>query len=197
MDAAVSCSALAWLSVRAERSWLPCAISELAVATPSEPERTVDTTSTRLDCICCKAASIRAVSLSPVAAMSWVRSPLAMWCAMLTASLSGAVMALINNHDATLPSAMTTATMAMKTLMLSLYLLSACPYSTLTSASCSTINWFSSLSAALMGPSRSSTTRVVFSRSPFSKDARSSARAGLALEKLSLALAMLRFSSSE
>lgn len=40
MDAAVCCSALAWLSARALRSWLPEAISELALATDSEPSRT-------------------------------------------------------------------------------------------------------------------------------------------------------------
>ncbi|MNT55155.1 hypothetical protein D3C72_1923710 [compost metagenome] len=44
IDAAVSSSALAWLSVRADRSVLPCAICTLAVATLSDPPRTLRTT---------------------------------------------------------------------------------------------------------------------------------------------------------
>ena len=48
MEAAVCSSALAWLSVRALRSWLPWAISALAVATPSEPWRTLVTVETNV-----------------------------------------------------------------------------------------------------------------------------------------------------
>ncbi|OOV09027.1 hypothetical protein RF819_09550 [Rhodoferax fermentans] len=77
MLAEVSSSALACCSVRADRSWLASAISELAVATPSEPLRTLLTTSTRLACIKDKASSSSPTSSRLACKMRAVRSPLA------------------------------------------------------------------------------------------------------------------------
>ena len=56
MEAAVSSSALAWCSVRWLRSLFPCEISALAVATSSEPSRTVATTSVSDTCMRAMAA---------------------------------------------------------------------------------------------------------------------------------------------
>ena len=74
MEAAVSSSALAWLSVRADKSWLPCAISELAMATLSEPRRTCDTTWARPSFMAASWA-IRLVVSPSLTAMGWVKSP--------------------------------------------------------------------------------------------------------------------------
>ncbi len=60
MEAAVCSRALAWLSVRADRSWLPWAISLLAVATPSALRRTSVTmraTLSRMACTPCSTLS--------------------------------------------------------------------------------------------------------------------------------------------
>ncbi len=80
IDAAVSSSALAWLSVREDRSWLPCAISALAVETCSEPWRTRSTTLARLS----RMAWIPCIKLSLDldAGMSTERSPWAIWWVM-------------------------------------------------------------------------------------------------------------------
>ena len=77
MDAAVSSSALAWLSVRADRSVLPWAICTLAVATLSDPLRTLRTTCVSCVRICCKASSNWPTSLVPWA----MGAPLTAGCA--------------------------------------------------------------------------------------------------------------------
>ena len=80
MEAAVCSSALAWLSVRPDRSWLPWAISLLAVATLSAPWRTSCTMCAMLS----RMARMPCVTLllSRVGGISTVRSPLAMLCVM-------------------------------------------------------------------------------------------------------------------
>ena len=88
MDAAVCSSALACDSVRADRSLFPWAISALAVATPSEPWRTLDTTETSDLVMASSAVSSCATSSLPWVLMAWVRSPLATACATSTALLS-------------------------------------------------------------------------------------------------------------
>ncbi len=92
IDAAVSSRALAWLSVRAARSVLPCAICALAVATPSAPWRTRPTTSVSWRRICNSAAIRRPISLLPWAMSLPDRSPRATARASSTACATGCVM---------------------------------------------------------------------------------------------------------
>ena len=90
MAAAVSSSALAWLSVRADRSWLPWAISALAVATPSAPWRTRATTWVSWRRICSSSAAVRRPTSSlPWAMSAPARSPCATACARSMACPSG------------------------------------------------------------------------------------------------------------
>ncbi len=84
MLAAVSSRALAWLSVRALRSWLPWAIWLLAAATDSEPERTVATTLARLSRMVRRLAS-RLSGLPSATCTSTARLPCEISLAMLEA----------------------------------------------------------------------------------------------------------------
>ena len=87
--AAVCCSALACCSVRPDRSWLPCAICALAVATLSELSRTSVTTCTRL--LRMRARPAIKLSVSPgLSTICTVRSPCATAFTVLAASLGSA-----------------------------------------------------------------------------------------------------------
>ena len=89
MDEAVCSSAAACCSVRAERSWLPSAISWLAMATPSEPLRTRATMPERLPCINPSWAIMLSLSLARI----WMgvrKSPAATLCANAVASAGSA-----------------------------------------------------------------------------------------------------------
>ncbi|MNV13801.1 hypothetical protein D3C71_1044610 [compost metagenome] len=96
IEAAVSSSALAWLSVRAERSVLPWAICTLAVATFSEPLRTWRTTCVSWLRICCSACSSWPTSLVPWASGAPLRSPCATARDSATACDSGTVIERTN-----------------------------------------------------------------------------------------------------
>ena len=117
MDAAVSCSALACCSVRALRSLLPWAISDDAVATFSEPERTCPTMRDRFCCISFSDRSRCAISLrlSPTSGMWTDRLPWLISSAACTARCTGPTMERVvhsankapSTSDATAASAST------------------------------------------------------------------------------------------
>ncbi len=89
IEAAVSSRLLACDSVRAERSWLPLAISPDATCTPSTSWRTSVTTACRLTL---SWFSARARSPSSPDSCPWKRaerSPAAIWLAKFTASSTG------------------------------------------------------------------------------------------------------------
>ncbi|MNQ57919.1 hypothetical protein D3C85_720900 [compost metagenome] len=95
IDDAVSSSELACSSVREDRSRLPLAISDDAVAMVSVPLRTWPTMLTRLEFMSFSARSSWPVS-SVVCTSIWlVRSPEATVCATFTAALIGWVMARV------------------------------------------------------------------------------------------------------
>ena len=108
MLAAVSSRALACCSVRVDKSWLPWAISALAVATPLEPSRTFRTSRVRLPCIVCSEASSTPTSSDPVAWMGVVKSPSATFSDRATASAIGAVMRRLSHTDASSEATATT-----------------------------------------------------------------------------------------
>jgi len=92
IEEAVCSSALAWASVRPDRSWLPWAISPLARATPSAPPRTWATMGRSRARICCWAAISWPTSLLPWGRSAPLRSPPATAWANSTACPSGRVM---------------------------------------------------------------------------------------------------------
>ncbi len=91
IDAAVSCSALACCSVRADRSWLPEAICDDAVAMPSADSRTRLTMCTRLSFMRPSAAISWPVSSERSTTMRELRSPPATASASTTQRSSGRV----------------------------------------------------------------------------------------------------------
>jgi hypothetical protein len=117
IDAAVCCSALACCSVRLDRSWLPEAISDDAVAMPSADRRTWPTIVTRLTFIRLSAASSLPVSSLRSTTMSELRSPLATASASTTQRSSGRVTAEASiqpSASAISTAALLTATMVMR-----------------------------------------------------------------------------------
>jgi hypothetical protein len=108
IDAAVCCSALACCSVRVDRSLLPCAISLEAVATLSELERTLATTSARLRRISLTAASRRAASSRPSTVISNSRSPAATREVACSAMRSGRVMLTVIRQASSAEAIITT-----------------------------------------------------------------------------------------
>ena len=109
MLAAVCCRLEAVCSVRAERSWLPMAISDEASDTDSTPLRTSPTTPRRRATICPSERSMWPNSSLRVVWMSRVRSPAAMASMAATASSSGRVMERTRNRVISTPSTTTTA----------------------------------------------------------------------------------------
>ncbi len=93
IEAAVSCNALACCSVRLDRSWLPDAICDDAVAMPSADWRTWLTIVTRLPFIRLNAASSWPVSSLRSTTMWELRSPAATASASTTQRSSGRVTA--------------------------------------------------------------------------------------------------------
>ncbi len=106
IDDAVSSSAAACCSVRADKSWLPEAISLAAVAIVSVAPRTWPTMAVRLAFMSLSAASNRPVSFCAPISTVWVRSPAATRCASATACPSGPVMARTSVSPSTSASAM-------------------------------------------------------------------------------------------
>ena len=104
MEAAVCSSALACCSVRCDRSWLPRAISVLAVATLSAFRRTSATTRARLVCMLCRVRSSWATSSSPWACSGCDRSPWAMRSVRCMAWRSALVMERPITAAAPMPS---------------------------------------------------------------------------------------------
>ena len=92
MDEAVCCRLLAVCSVRAERSWLPVAISALAVWMPWLVSRTSVTSLRSASCITLSDWVRSASSSLPLTVICRFRSPAAMAWAMLRASSIGATM---------------------------------------------------------------------------------------------------------
>ena len=87
--AAVACSALAWVSVRCDRSMLPEAISREPMATPSAPALSVTTMPSRLALMRPKAVSNWPTSSVDVLSIDCVRSPSATRSATATARRNG------------------------------------------------------------------------------------------------------------
>ncbi len=125
MEAAVSSRALAWLSVRPDRSWLPCEISALADATLSALARTPATTRARLPCMWPSAFSSAAASSRPWAWMDWVRSPSAIKPAPRTANCKGPVTERLNKIAAPAPTSSATAVTTIRMARLSVACLAA------------------------------------------------------------------------
>ncbi len=92
IDAAVSSSALACASLRAESSRLPVAICADAVAMVSVPLRTPETMRVRLPFISWSAPISSAVSSRPLTVIVVCKSPAATLRAIITACASGRVM---------------------------------------------------------------------------------------------------------
>ena len=110
VDEAVSSSELACSSVRADRSWLPCAIWAEAQAMASVPARTLPTMSARLSCMALSDLSRVPISSLPLTSI-WVdRSPLATVWAIANASLSGAVMLRASHTMIAAPTSTVTST---------------------------------------------------------------------------------------
>ena len=105
MDDAVFSSALAWLSVRADRSLLPEAISALAVATLSALTLTLRTMPPKLACIRAMAVSSCTVSSLPDGCTAEDRSPCAIWSAICTAWAMGWDSALASHRAANISAA--------------------------------------------------------------------------------------------
>ena len=95
IDDAVSSSELACSSVREDRSRLPLAICDDAVAIVSVPPRTWPTMFTRLEFMSFSACSSWPVSSVVCTSIRLVRSPEATVCATFTAELIGCVMARV------------------------------------------------------------------------------------------------------
>ena len=93
IDAAVCCNALACCSVRLDRSWLPEAISEDAVAMPSADWRTRSTIVTRLPFMRLRADSSWPISSVRSTTIVELRSPEDTASATLTQRSSGRVIA--------------------------------------------------------------------------------------------------------
>ncbi|MNT39120.1 hypothetical protein D3C72_1753410 [compost metagenome] len=108
MEAAVSSSAEACCSVRADRSLLPDAISALAVATPSALCRTLPTMLARRDCMVANACNNWPVSSLPAATMGWVRSPSAMFSAACLPCCTGRTMERVTVKASSAPRATAT-----------------------------------------------------------------------------------------
>ena len=88
-EATASCAWLAVCSVRADRSWLPVAISALAVAMLLLASRTCETMAPRLCSMCTRARCRSATSSRPTTSMRCDRSPPAMACAIWRARSRG------------------------------------------------------------------------------------------------------------
>ncbi len=151
IDEAVSSSALAWLSVRADRSWLPWAISALAVATPSEPARTLCTTAARPSFISTRSRSRAAISSRPLIWISTPRLPAAISPVNWLACASARVMPLTRNQPTiTAPSTpQAIARMAMPRIVSKRA--TAAWYSVLPTSSC---NWIRASISALAAAQR-------------------------------------------
>ncbi|PMQ11810.1 hypothetical protein JaAD80_23150 [Janthinobacterium sp. AD80] len=109
IDDAVSSSELACCSVRADRSWLPAAISPDAVAIALVPVCTSDTTLRSASFMPCR-ARIRSPISSLAAGPKCVRkSPSATVSATFTAACSGTVIERVISQAQTLPSATSSA----------------------------------------------------------------------------------------
>ncbi|OFA04380.1 hypothetical protein DUGA2_19240 [Duganella sp. HH101] len=106
IDDAVSSSELACCSVRDDRSWLPRAISVLALAMVVVPRRTSPTMLTRLWFMSPSACSIWPVSSRELASKRVLRSPAATVRAMRTARASGRTMLRLSTHASVAASAM-------------------------------------------------------------------------------------------
>ncbi|MNT01943.1 hypothetical protein D3C72_1364300 [compost metagenome] len=105
IDEAVSSSEPACCSVRDDRSRLPAAISDEAVAMLSVPLRTWLTMPTRLLFILPRAVSSAPVSSFAVVATVCVRSPAATVSASASAWRSGRVMPVVSSHEHNTPNA--------------------------------------------------------------------------------------------
>ena len=91
-------------SVRSASIALLSEISREPLAIASLPWRTRDTIWIRLSCMVLSAFSIAPASSLPLPTISPVRSPLATWSAMRTASASGLVIERVATQDSQMPS---------------------------------------------------------------------------------------------
>jgi hypothetical protein len=100
MDAEVCSRAPACCSVRADKSWLPWAISALAIATASALALTLCTIPEKLVCMRAMVSSRCTDSSLPWATICIDKSPAAMWSATATALVMGLAMRR-DSHSAT------------------------------------------------------------------------------------------------
>ncbi len=112
IDDAVSSSALAWRSVRADRSRLPVAISLEAVVMVSVPVRTCPTMPTRLSFMSLSACISWPVSSAELTRMSLLRSPAATVRATFTAAPIGTVIERVLNQPIRPPASIAAAVSA-------------------------------------------------------------------------------------
>jgi len=108
IDAAVCCRLLAVCSVRVLRSWLPSAISRLAVRMLKAVPRTCPTSVFRACCMSCSACMSEDASSRPDTTIGWVRSPCVMACATACASSIGRTIERALNQVSGASNAITT-----------------------------------------------------------------------------------------
>ncbi len=185
MEAAVCCSALAWLSVREDRSWLACAICPLAAATLTDPWCTWRTTPRSPSCMVCSARSSMDTSSLPRTSMCRVRSPAATASAVWMACRSDRAMLRMMDQPSSTPSSTPPMMEPTATAKITWYSDCAASYSSLATRVCSAVSCtITSRSGAYSASSLSISSCRASSRSPdssacwagFRKPCRNSAR---------------------